>query len=479
MKKILLLALLPLAFNAYAQITPSAVLTQRLSPRTLDEALRLIADLGQPVTLELERNQGSKPNLPNPNALFDLISLEDSTYTWTWDADAASWVYDSKTIDVQYDANNNLLGYRDQEWDGLNWVNTRLVSYTHDASNNLTSYTSKNWDGSMWVNNIQLLYTYDGDNNITSSTIQLGNLDTWMNLLRSMNTYDANHNLLLSIIEQWDGAAWVNFNQSLYTYDGQNLTQQIDQVWDGTTWVNSKQTTITYTQSQKNTVIQNWNGTVWVNSSSNLLVYDTNDNLIYDINATWNVILWVNDYSFSYTYDANNNRTSELYQTWNGSDWENYERTLYSYDPNNNLTINLVQLWVGEWIDYNVYTYSYSEDNFLVSNTFKGLDDLGGTSYGDSTVYYFHTVTGLHDENSGRSEITIYPNPSRGSFSVTSESEISSVRVYNLVGNLIYTNDNIEKKSFEGINILSQGAGIYFVLVQEGGKVFSQKIVVY
>jgi hypothetical protein len=71
-------------------------------------------------------------------------------------------------------------------------------------------------------------------------------------------------------------------------------------------------------------------------------------------------------------------------------------------------------------------------------------------------------VTGSFDENMS-STFSIYPNPSNGTFSVSTTSELGNVSVFNSLGTMVYQNTTSSKQL--NIELPSKEAGIYFVKV--------------
>ena len=68
-------------------------------------------------------------------------------------------------------------------------------------------------------------------------------------------------------------------------------------------------------------------------------------------------------------------------------------------------------------------------------------------------------------------EVEIYPNPSKGTVTITSEKEINQINIYNLEGKLIHTTLS---KSFE-----ITSSGVYFINVNsKDGNYTIRKIVI-
>lgn len=91
--------------------------------------------------------------------------------------------------------------------------------------------------------------------------------------------------------------------------------------------------------------------------------------------------------------------------------------------------------------------------------------------------------TGIADLNSGDVTISIYPNPNNGSFTVncsTEKTEKVSMKLFDLMGRVVYSNDSKINSGLStiNINIENLSKGIYtFAVVTETGKT-TQKLVI-
>ena len=73
--------------------------------------------------------------------------------------------------------------------------------------------------------------------------------------------------------------------------------------------------------------------------------------------------------------------------------------------------------------------------------------------------------------------IKISPNPNNGIFKILfNESTNSIIHVTDVLGNIIYNKNFINQKEVE-VNLLSYTKGIYFVKVQSGDKIYTEKII--
>ena len=71
------------------------------------------------------------------------------------------------------------------------------------------------------------------------------------------------------------------------------------------------------------------------------------------------------------------------------------------------------------------------------------------------------------------SSIILYPNPSNdGTFSLQSDSKITSVIIYNIYGMLIQESDNLEMVEFHSTKILTTGTYLIKTTIEEKSKTF-------
>jgi len=181
MKKILLLAIIALSVNAFAQSKRQAHHLQHPTPGINGNisAQNAVSRLN-PNGIFSYRNTKPEAGL---RTLLQPASIQvfDSVYTWMWDSISAGWKIDGKFSDVVYDSRNNLIGYKGFNRNGTAWENYELYVATYDLNNNLTGETSQLWNGTAWVNDYQYKYTYDANNNETGETSQVWNGTAWVN----------------------------------------------------------------------------------------------------------------------------------------------------------------------------------------------------------------------------------------------------------------------------------------------------------
>jgi hypothetical protein len=86
-------------------------------------------------------------------------------------------------------------------------------------------------------------------------------------------------------------------------------------------------------------------------------------------------------------------------------------------------------------------------------------------------------VAGIEDMQNAN-ECIIYPNPGNGHFSLKSNYKIKAVEIYNVSGRKIKTLNSINEDRIEAINISEMPNGIYFIRLFDGGKYYTEKLII-
>lgn len=72
--------------------------------------------------------------------------------------------------------------------------------------------------------------------------------------------------------------------------------------------------------------------------------------------------------------------------------------------------------------------------------------------------------------------IIIFPNPTNGVFTVSSQEEITNIIISNISGNIIFSKNNINNNSLQ-IDITNQMQGIYFIKITTKTNTTTHKII--
>ena len=112
--------------------------------------------------------------------------------------------------------------------------------------------------------------------------------------------------------------------------------------------------------------------------------------------------------------------------------------------------------------------------------TFKLTDPSGnvGKTVTRTVIVNEESFSGIANANAS-STIKLYPNPNNGKFTIDAEgTEISSVKVYNIIGTLVKEISNRDNSKTIEIDMTGVSEGVYIVRTEGQGKIATQKITI-
>ena len=227
-----------------------------------------------------------------------------------------------------YNGNGKLIADTGLTWTGSSYLLNTLDTYVYDANGNKTQETHySGWNGTFWFNGSKRDYTYDVNNNQTQSLTQDWIGTTWNNSYKDDFTWSTGV-ATQQISQSWNGATWDNNYKADFTNTSGQLSSLLYYSWNGTTWV--------ATSKLNNIVWYQWFG--FFDESSKLSGY---------IEQVPNGSLWKDTLKLSLTYDSFGNQTDYLYQSKPGAAYitSNEFKNLYQYDSNNNIIEDIQQNW--------------------------------------------------------------------------------------------------------------------------------------
>jgi hypothetical protein len=296
----------------------------------------------------------------------------------------------------------------------------------------------------------------------------------------SVEQFDANNNPLAELGQIWNGTDWENYWQETYTYDVENnMTSASHQDWIGNQWVDNGLNTYVYDSNNNlvSSVTQVDNDAELVTSEISYF-YDAGNKLISDSTYTWG-----NSWDYirlgTYTYDTYGNLINWLSQSKNGDYPENINRTIFTYDDANNLTSEIRQDWKdNSWVNLDFDRHSFNENNLLTSDAYKYWNSAGTkVMEGDSSTYYYHdAITGINEIERAEENICIYPNPNSGKFTLTSNSIIQSIVIFNINGKRIYTDSGFTQQMQKEIDLSDYDKGVYLLKIKTSTGIETKKL---
>jgi hypothetical protein len=105
------------------------------------------------------------------------------------------------------------------------------------------------------------------------------------------------------------------------------------------------------------------------------------------------------------------------------------------------------------------------------------LDENGCSSYNDTWVYVDSCVSNTNFEN--LSSFTIYPNPSKGLFNISSKNNDEiNIEIFNSLGDKVFDLVKISSLSTVKIDLTNLNAGVYLMKVISDGEYIYKKVVI-
>ena len=199
---------------------------------------------------------------------------------------------------------------------------------------------------------------------------------------------------------------------------------------------------------------------------------------------TSNTINQLNKVMFT---DANNGiavgNSGTILKTTDGSTWS---------PVTTSFTQNLKSVYYGsaseEWIcgDQGLILHSIDGGNNWsqeVTNITENLNAIHGFGITDiwscgnnGKIIYRSGTTSVLDLQL-TTNISIYPNPCTGKFSVNSNSDIKSIEIYDVFGKKVYATSKFNQQASNEINLSDFPKGVYFVKIYDELKFHIEKIV--
>lgn len=152
------------------------------------------------------------------------------------------------------------------------------------------------------------------------------------------------------------------------------------------------------------------------------------------------------------------------------------------YATTNNSQLHTINVNTGEIINTKDWCVPFSLGFYLDNSSYWGVS---GVSYpgvyetgGKCKIYKlnFNSVVSVDEQVSN--PIQVYPSPTSNNVFVKGK-DIKFIEVYNALGEKNYTLSNFDYQEGEAkeIPLLNASKGIYFIRIQDGGTIITQKIV--
>ena len=345
----------------------------------------------------------------------------DSSYTWI----SGAWQGNSKDI-YTFDSQGNETSWVYQYTTDANgnWINSYRQNMQYDANNREIEFDYGDWINGAWVNQERQVYTYDQFGNQNTIIFSNGKTGVWVSTGRSSYQYASKTKLLLFLVEGWDPymCSFFNDHQTIYSYNANGqITRNDLQYWINSQWQDSIIGNYTYLQNNSGYIVSSF----YVNAAQKTL--DSNERFITLRDNAGNDILDSTDF-------------------YHGpGDWQHSSVHRWSFDANNNTTLDDYENWdanAGAWSGGSKYTASYN--NFGQYITYEQYQWLT-SGWAPSTLEYFwyEDYTGPASVRQFESAVIasqVYPSPFTKSFTIEFNTEKrgdATLLLYDMTGKLL------------------------------------------
>ncbi|MBL1281091.1 MAG: T9SS type A sorting domain-containing protein [Fluviicola sp.] len=131
------------------------------------------------------------------------------------------------------------------------------------------------------------------------------------------------------------------------------------------------------------------------------------------------------------------------------------------------------QLWQQGSVNYTGQAFS------LYAFQFGFVSNWTGTSFGvyiDDLQITGTSVVGIDELEQQNSKIIIYPNPSRGVFSLITEENVEKIEISDSKGKIVKTISNISQSQIE-IDLSKQSKGVYLIKAVFNNQIITKRVV--
>jgi len=406
-----------------------------------------------------------------------------------------------------------LVSQMGQFWNGTDWDNSSLASFTYTPEGLKTEETNQYWNNGGWENSTRFLTTYYFNDLVSLYEELSWNGTGWENSFQYESFYNSDNRITEYNVYLWNGSGWDNMYKTIYTYySSGNLETITDLYWDVTGWINSYKYSYQYNTNNdvSERLTEEWNQNIWKNSINDLYSYNSQNQLELNASFWWADSIWKESVEIYYEYDSFGNITDMLTKFWESEilgmqnkyhtineylpatslktigenqewnlqlmQWENTWRDIYNYNGENILENYLMDVWDGNnWISWSQDNYTYDENGNLDTLTAKNWD---GSQWINS-YRAFHSWSLVTSVENGHPLLSLgysleqnYPNPFNPNTVISYQLPVTGIvtlKVFDFLGNEIATLVNEEKPEgeyeveFNGAGLTS---GVYFYKLQ-------------
>jgi len=232
----------------------------------------------------------------------------------------------------------------------------KMISNCENDSVCFYLFTNNSWNTqSRYIN-----FSYSSDSTLLSNDYQTLNYGVWLNQSKNIVQVDNDLKTFTEINKKWNGYTWIDSIKTIIYYDSLGKdTLSITSSWNNN-WENNLM--YSYRYNSNNQLIEevqyNWDGLTWVKNTKISNEYDSIDNLLSIKNYDWLNNNWLLKSQTSNTYNTFNQLILEIFENFSSSSNNNYKNE-FTYTSNKlSMKINFTNLQ-NNWIPQTKSIYGY------------------------------------------------------------------------------------------------------------------------
>ena len=158
-----------------------------------------------------------------------------------------------------------------------------------------------------------------------------------------------------------------------------------------------------------------------------------------------------------------------------GQDAASMTYTLKPYSPIGTTTLTGTNGWVQDQVVFTAMTTGTYYFAIGGKGVINNASDRINIRIDDIDISYFGFTSGINTLTSN-DIASIFPNPTTGVLNINSEEINSSVKIFNVIGDEIYSKQLLNERN-HSIDLSSFSNGVYFVKLNSNSQNTTQKIV--
>ena len=339
-------------------------------------------------------------------------------------------------------------------WDGANWVLDQRIYYTLNAAGKPTTYLRRKWDAatSSLIDNSRATFGYhtDGQENYRKDETWSAMTGTWETEAVNTTTFTPSNKILVSTSTYYDAGLPLYGSRNNYSYDGADrVSTRIVESFDSGVWMNNEK--VDYIYNGASTDFAEADSRYWNEPTS-----------------TWSSVLSRD------LQTVTNTQQITLTEHTNGSNWFPSSRNTLEFDANHQLLSYYAEGWddvAADWTPQVKFENIYNNDQSIAQFKYYIKDFDTGLLYAFAVVDYDYETYAVSTQHPVlAANVSVSPNPTADFLQIeVANKEASNITLLDLHGKVVAQAGTESNRA--NLSLVGQPAGIYLLLVEQGGAV--------